>query len=197
MSFGIDIEIVAALASAVATAIGAASASWSQKHGSTEILDTKLSHIEKRLKELKTYLEAQESIEKTNRWSGGFLTVGQYIVGGVLATSFIQETLSGQIIGFLGVLVLVSQIVHQRFRPDLRAASARSRVVRLKRMLRSAHDQIDRVRIEHFEESPERLIAENKIASLISAQISEVEETEQQELNNSESIQYKDNGDKS
>jgi hypothetical protein len=188
----IELELVAAIASAVATVIGAAGSSWGYKSGSTEVTDKALSHIDKRLKELKDYLARQEAMEKRNRFSGGFLTIGQYIVGGVLATSFIQETLSNQITGFLGVLVLVASIIHQRFRPDLKVASARNRVTRLKKILRSANDQVNRIGIEHMAGSPELLLAENKIASLISAQISEVEESEQQDVNGFEAIQYKD-----
>lgn len=197
MSIGLEIEIIAALLSAVATIIGAAGASWGTKQGSKEVTNAELSLIEKRIKELSDYLANQEAIEKRNRISGGFLTVGQYIVGGVLATSFIQETLSNQITGFLGVLVLVSSIIHQRFRPDLKVAGARSRVIRLRKALRSANDRIDRARIEFGKDNPQYEMEANKIASLISSQISDVEEAEQQDLNNYESIQFKDEPQKS
>lgn len=186
----IEAEIIASFASGVATIIGAVIASWRSKRGSTEVNDTDLPHIEKRLKELKEYLGCQESIEKRNSLAGGFLTIGQYIVGGILATSFIQETLSSHVIGFLGVLVLVSSIIHQRFRPDLKVAGARSRVLRLKKIHRSANDRLDRVRIEHNANSQELDLAENQIASSISTQISEIEEAEQQDLNNFEAIQF-------
>src|SRR5438067_5525827 len=61
-----------------------------------------------RLREAKLELKRQESIARWNGRADGSLVFGQYIIGGVLASSFIQQSLSPQLIGVLGVLVLLS-----------------------------------------------------------------------------------------
>ena len=39
-----------------------------------------------RLDDAKHALERQKSVARTNRWTSGFLTFGQYIIGGLLAS---------------------------------------------------------------------------------------------------------------
>ena len=78
-----------------------------------------------RLNEARELLGRQESSAKWNRRANGSLTFGQYILGGVLATSFVQVSLSAQGVSLLGVLVLISSLVHQTYRPDLQARRSR------------------------------------------------------------------------
>jgi hypothetical protein len=95
-----------------------------------------------RLDELKSKLSNIKWVRTLNSASANFLTFGQYIIGGLLASSFIQESLSKNMIGLLGVLVLFSSLVHQRFRPDIQAEWARMRVAKARKMIREIEDRI-------------------------------------------------------
>ena len=55
----------------------------------------------------------------------------------MLASSFIQQSLSTNVVGLLGVLVLISSLVHQRIRPDLIASGARKRAYMTRVLMRS------------------------------------------------------------
>src|SRR4051812_19736336 len=80
-----------------------------------------------RIREVKDAIDRQEGVA---RWSGrtsALLLFSQVVIGGVLATSFAQSELDKRIVGVLGVLVLVSSLIHQQFRPDLKQRGARRR----------------------------------------------------------------------
>jgi|SRR6185437_2967464 len=95
-----------------------------------------------RLNEARLMLRRQTTLAAWNRWTTHFLAFGQYVVGGVLATSFIQSELSKETVGFLGVLVLVSSLIHQRFRPDVQYRNAKERAAFLTKLIRKAEDEI-------------------------------------------------------
>jgi hypothetical protein len=95
-----------------------------------------------RLSQARSVLKRQESSAKWNKWIGHSLTFGQYVVGGILATSFVQASLSKEAVGFLGVLVLVSSLIYQRFRPDLHYRATRERAVQLRLLIRKAEDDV-------------------------------------------------------
>jgi hypothetical protein len=79
------------------------------------------------------------------RWSkiaANFLTIAQYVIGGVLASSFVQETLTPKWVGALGVLVLVASLFKQQFHPELNAENARQKALRLQYLIRSSEDQL-------------------------------------------------------
>jgi hypothetical protein len=98
--------------------------------------------VDSRLTEARRMLKRQRSTASWNRSANSLLTFGQYIVGGVLATSFVQDSLDSRIVGLLGVLVLASSLVHQYYRPDLVARSAAERYVQLRVLIRQAEDEI-------------------------------------------------------
>jgi hypothetical protein len=95
-----------------------------------------------RIDEIRAALKINEA---GARWAGranGLLVFGQIVIGGVLATSFVQDQLGKSTVGLLGVLVLVSSLVHQQFRPDLKHRGSHRRVVELKSLLREAEDGV-------------------------------------------------------
>ena len=102
-----------------------------------------------RLEDARRELNRQESLVKWNSRAAASLTFGQYIVGGVLASSFVQESLTPPVIGFLGVLVLMSSLIHQTYRPDLQRSSARQRVHRLRALIRKVEDDLFALKNEH------------------------------------------------
>src|SRR4029077_1544128 len=95
-----------------------------------------------RLADAKAALSRQTQIAKTNRWMSGLLTIGQYIIGGLLASSFVQQSLRPDIVGILGLLVLLSSLIYQHFRPDIQLRGAMSRGLRLRALIRVAEDDL-------------------------------------------------------
>jgi hypothetical protein len=98
--------------------------------------------LDARLEEIRAELERQQSIAKANRWISRVLIVGQYIIGGLLASAFVQKSLSHELVGALGLFVLFSSLIYQRFRPDVQLRGAMSRSLRLKATIRQAEDDI-------------------------------------------------------
>jgi len=79
------------------------------------------------------------------KWSGrasALLTIAQYIFGGVLASSFIQESLTPKWVGGLGVLVLIASLFRQQFHPEINAENARKKASQLQALIREAEDQL-------------------------------------------------------
>ncbi|NMP04646.1 hypothetical protein HHE94_18245 [Pseudoalteromonas arctica] len=130
-----------------------------------------------RLLEIKAELKRQQSIAKWQGFSATSLTFSQYIVGGVLTTSFIQDTLSSQIVGLLGLLVLISSLIHQHFRPDLKSRFAKERIVILRSLVRSVEDQLFAIVKEKSE--PESI---HNIRTQVSKTLKDIESSELQDL---------------
>lgn len=85
-------------------------------------------------------IDLHQQIERWSRFSASSLTFAQYVVGGSLATSFIQKSLSPEIVGVLGVIVVGASIASQRYRPDVRSRAAALRRRHLQHILREAED---------------------------------------------------------
>jgi hypothetical protein len=95
-----------------------------------------------RLNEVRVARDAQEGSARVARISNNALTVAQYVIGGVLASSFVQESLTPKWVGFLGVLVLIASLVKQQFHPELNAEDARKKALRLKALIRISEDEL-------------------------------------------------------
>ena len=104
--------------------------------------DTVAQLVETRLREARTMEDRQQRIARWSSWADGFLTTGHYVVGGVLATSFAQQQLPGSVAGGLGLVVLVSSIAQQRFRPERTAITAKRIAAQLRRLLRETEDDL-------------------------------------------------------
>ncbi|MEN3370707.1 MAG: hypothetical protein V7609_2850 [Verrucomicrobiota bacterium] len=81
------------------------------------------------------------------------LTFSQYVIGGVLASSFVQTQLSKEVVGFLGVLVLVSSLIHHRYRPDIKHRNGKQRAAQLRAVIRKAEDMIFEARTQKKDSS--------------------------------------------
>jgi hypothetical protein len=99
-------------------------------------------HVLRRIEEAEQAMVKQNVVARTNRWADHLLTFGQYVIGGVLASSFVQQSLSPAIVGFLGVLVLIASLIKQQFHPDASARDATQKVGKLRALIRSAEDQL-------------------------------------------------------
>jgi hypothetical protein len=98
--------------------------------------------VDTRLREAKNAIRAQTAVEKYSMWSGRSLVAGQFILGGLLASAFIQQTLSSTLVGSLGLVVLLSQIIRERYNPEGSAKIARTRIVRLENLIRKTEDDL-------------------------------------------------------
>lgn len=99
-------------------------------------------HIITRLHEAREVLKVHAQRAKLYSWTSTILTIGQYIVGAALASSFVQESVSRPAIGSLGLVVLLASAVQQRFRPDSAARSARRCVLQIGQVIRNAEDAL-------------------------------------------------------
>jgi hypothetical protein len=138
--YGAWASVLAAVLGFVASIV----ASWMSFRGKTPELPDANARLEDqtRIDEVRDAIIRNDSIARWAGRSNGFLIFTQVVIGGVLATSFAQGQLNQSVIGFLGVLVLVSSLVHQQFRPDLKHKGARRRVAKLKHLLREAEDGV-------------------------------------------------------
>jgi hypothetical protein len=97
--------------------------------------------LKQRFREARAEMRRQTTLIHVNWWTSHVLRFGQYVVGGILATAFVRDTLTPNIVGLLGVLVLMASLVHQHFRPDVTLQECRARVYRLRRLVRRAEDE--------------------------------------------------------
>jgi hypothetical protein len=102
-------------------------------------------HLNRRMSEVNETITSLSREVRITSLSNNLLVAGQYVVGGTLATSFLQESLSSTTVGVLGLVVLVATIVHQRYRPDLRARVAKSKLALLRATVRKSQDNIVRL----------------------------------------------------
>ena len=75
-------------------------------------------------------------------FTNGLLLFGQVVIGGILASAFVQDQMTKPITGLLGLLVLMSSLIHQQVRPDIKQRGSRRRVVQLRELLRETEDGI-------------------------------------------------------
>ena len=132
---------------------------------------------ETRIVEAARELARQEWANRVNRFASGVLTAGQYLVAAALASSFIQTALPPYWVGVLGLIVLFSQVIQQRYRPDLRAIGAKERVNILRRLIRDAEDQL--YASENKRDGAPSLY---DIRTMVSHGIAEIERHESEEL---------------
>jgi hypothetical protein len=126
-----------------------------------------------RFTEVREVLGKQEIVSRAYRFASSVLTFGQFIVGGLLATSFLQESLSKSLVGGLGLLVLVSSLVRQYYRPEVHAFRAREKVARLKALVRKAEDQLFLI-----EENVSDALPRHKILMMLTDGLNQIEEAE-------------------
>jgi hypothetical protein len=91
-----------------------------------------------RIEETKDTFRSQASSAKWSKRSGNLLTVGQYIIGGLL----VQESLSPRLVGSLGLLVLLASLIKQHFDPEVSAEHARKKAGQLRALIRISEDQL-------------------------------------------------------
>ena len=117
-------------------------------HDSAPVLSPKSASVVARERVVSRFDEAAESLKgqlsrrKNSKRAATWLTVAQYIIGGVLASSFVQETLDPKWVGGLGVLVLVASLFKQQFHPEIDAQDAHRKASQLRALIRSSEDDL-------------------------------------------------------
>jgi hypothetical protein len=130
-----------------------------------------------RIAEVRGSYKSELSAQRWSRWSSNLLTVAQVVIGGVLASSFIQESLSRKWVGGLGLLVLVSSLFKQSFHPELEAEKARKKAILLQALIRSSEDSmaILDAKIAAGQDHSDAMIA---LMTLVTQRLSEIENSE-------------------
>lgn len=171
-------NLIAAMLGALATTLGAAVVLIGRKlanirieafhadidHGDNLEADCRINDVAKELKR-------QESVSTWYWRAHALLTFSQYVVGGVLATSFVQSSLSNDTVGLLGIIVLTSKLIHQQYRPDSSYERARHRATLLRQLIRDAEDHLYG-RKENVREKP----AIYSIRRMISERLAKIED---------------------
>ena len=172
--------LISALAALLAAVMSAATARLRLNTGVPAEADEEESadpEQEARLNEARRYLQRQEAISRWNSRAATSLTFSQYVVGGILATSFVQESLPREVVGFLGLLVLIASLIHHRYRPDIYARCARQRAMQLRALIRKAEDALYTLR--SGKPDPPSLL---KIRKMVSQELAEIEASELQDM---------------
>lgn len=168
-----SIEIALTATSFAATVAGYSLAYWSRSHGANKIEESDKDSIEGqcRITDVRIALKKQESTSAWNSRAGSLLKIGQYIIGGLLASNFVQESVSSELVGAMGLLVLFSSLMSQSFQPEVRVRGSRQRAHQLKILLRESED-----RLFEIEENDKVKIIE--IRKLVSTNLAKIEEME-------------------
>ena len=133
-----------------------------------------LRHLAMRLDEVRNARSKQLRMARASTWSSYSLTFGQYIIGGVLATSFIQQQLSPNIIGFFGVLVVLASLIKQHYHPEVSAKVASQKAAKLQALIRDTEDRITAIQAKRdgSDDNPDALLA---IVSRITGTLTQID----------------------
>ena len=135
-SLAVDRHCYRGLASAAALATLASLRQVREKPVNTEDL------IDQRISEVQALERKYTKIRKRYGRAAFLLSFTQYVIGAAIASSFAQQTFAPQMIGTLGLLVLLATAVQQRYRPDSKSQKAEQRVMSLRRLARHAEDSL-------------------------------------------------------
>lgn len=130
-----------------------------------------------RLNDAKAARRQEESSAKLSRILSGALTFAQVVIGGVLASSFVQESLPPKTVGVFGVLVLIASLVKQQYHPEVDAEQARQRASKLRILIRRSEDELATIdtRSARGKDRPDALI---DLRNRISLGLTEIENLE-------------------
>jgi hypothetical protein len=151
----------------------------SEKSAKGEVPDEP--HVMKRLRQAKDAYEREKRNERFSNVANFLLVFGQYVVGVLLTSSFLSETLSLQSLGILGLVVLVSTTLHQKYRPDLSARMARAKACWLLAAIHKAEDSLVFIQ-QGLPDAPK----EENIIKMLSRHLVKVEDEEEWMPENSE-----------
>jgi hypothetical protein len=145
--------------------------------GETPTFDPAETGLKVRFQDVKKELRRQHRLATASRIADTLLTIGQFIVGGLLTSSFLQERLPREMVGFLGLIVLGSSLIRQHLKLDVAVAGFRQRTVQLRHLIRTAEDQLF-----SRNEGDENALTLSQIRSLLSDGLTKIEESQLPDL---------------
>jgi hypothetical protein len=95
-----------------------------------------------RITEATNYRAEQIRSAKWSKRSSHLLIIAQYIIGAVIASSFIQQSLNPKWVGALGVVVLIASSFRDKFHPELNADASKRKAAKAQALIRSSEDQL-------------------------------------------------------
>lgn len=108
-------------------------------------------------------------------------------MGAVLASSFIQESLSTNIIGLLGLIVLISSTAQQHYKPAQKVIASKKRSSLLKSKIREIEDDLVELRLQNIGKMTNEIrILEQPLIKRISEVLSDIEDLENKDYQNLE-----------
>jgi hypothetical protein len=116
-----------------------------QPQGAKSLKEKQNQLLKERLEEINRLNSRLTGEVKFTSLSNNLILAGEYLVGGILTTSFIQESLPRATVGWLGLLVLIATLIHQRYRPETRIQIARSKLAFLRSKVRKCQDELVKV----------------------------------------------------
>jgi hypothetical protein len=177
-----SIEIVAAVVGAVAAGLSALIPALAQKTAAVSAAfegrkTEEETGLQARLRETRIALRRQRRLATAYRLAGSLLTFSQVVIGGILTSSFVQQSLSKDLVGILGLIVLAASLVRQYSRPEVLFLGARQRAAQLKALIRDAEDQIS-----FSEEGVQGALPQYKIQKMLTEGLKLVDEAEIRDL---------------
>jgi hypothetical protein len=94
-----------------------------------------------RLNEARDALASQMSSARTTKIVSNILIFVQVVIGGVLATSFIQKQ-NPTILSLLGIVVLIATLLRQAYHPEVGAQQSKLKVDKLRSLIRSSENKL-------------------------------------------------------
>jgi hypothetical protein len=98
----------------------------------------------KRLKEAREALASEKSSARTTKFVSSILIFVQVVIGGVIATSFIQKQ-NPTILSLLGIVVLIATLLRQAYHPEIGAQQSKLKAEKLRSLIRSAEDKLSAI----------------------------------------------------
>ena len=178
-----DLERLAVPAAAVPIALSLVAsvlpvaAIWLKKLWSTR-LNVGDPLVESRVVEALKQRERNRVIAKWFGIMNGLLIFSQFVIGGLLASSFVQETVPAKVVGSFGLLVLFATLLHKHYRPDLVARGAQRRALALQLVIHRAENDLYALKAKATNPKPLLQIREDVTAGINAAIASEFDERE-------------------
>jgi len=179
-----SIEIISIAVGAAGAVLSATLSAYAKRQGqhfrtANSQSDERDFRADVRLCETESLLSDEETRSKLYRYSSVSLIFSQFVVGGILATSFVSKHLGDEAIGALGLIVLGSSLINQHFRPDLLHKASAQKARQLRCLKREIEDDL----FEALRNSPDETVIV-KIRKKATAALLAIEQSEESLLYN-------------
>jgi hypothetical protein len=98
--------------------------------------------LQSRLEEARQVIAREEALKRRSEIAAAAVKFAEFIIGATLASSFIEQFVSRNTVGTLGLLVLVASLIRHGYRPDASARAAAVRLIRLRSLVREVEDKL-------------------------------------------------------